>query len=63
MQAECLAYALDYDERFGVWGGTSQRDRRRLKHHQAVSQPGPAPLPALLDELVELGYARPVSAR
>lgn len=28
---ECLAYALDRDERFGVWGGLSERERRRLK--------------------------------
>ncbi len=29
--AECLAWALEHDERFGIWGGTSERDRRRLK--------------------------------
>lgn len=28
---ECLRYALDHDERFGVWGGTSERERRALK--------------------------------
>jgi len=28
---ECLAYALAHDERFGVWGGASERDRRRMK--------------------------------
>lgn len=27
----CLAYALDNDERFGIWGGLSERERRRLK--------------------------------
>jgi WhiB family redox-sensing transcriptional regulator len=31
VRAECLAYALEYDERFGVWGGTSERERRRLR--------------------------------
>lgn len=28
---ECLEYALDHDERYGIWGGVSERDRRRLK--------------------------------
>jgi WhiB family redox-sensing transcriptional regulator len=32
---ECLEYALDHDERFGIWGGLSERERRRLKR-QAV---------------------------
>ncbi|GAA4482617.1 WhiB family transcriptional regulator [Microbacterium panaciterrae] len=29
--AECLAYALLHDERFGIWGGLSERQRRRMK--------------------------------
>jgi WhiB family redox-sensing transcriptional regulator len=29
--AECLDYALDNDERFGIWGGLSERDRRKIK--------------------------------
>lgn len=28
---ECLQYALDHEERFGIWGGLSERERRRLK--------------------------------
>ena len=28
---ECLEYALAHDERFGIWGGMSERERRRLK--------------------------------
>lgn len=28
---ECLEYALENDERFGIWGGMSERERRRLK--------------------------------
>ena len=28
---ECLEYALEHDERFGIWGGLSDRERRRLK--------------------------------
>ena len=28
---ECLEYALEHDERFGIWGGLSERERRKLK--------------------------------
>ena len=28
---ECLDYALNNDERFGIWGGLSERERRKLK--------------------------------
>ena len=31
VRAECLDYALEHDERFGIWGGLSERERRRLK--------------------------------
>ena len=31
VRAECLDYALAHDERFGIWGGLSERERRRLR--------------------------------
>ncbi len=31
VRAECLEYALAQDERFGIWGGLSERERRRLR--------------------------------
>jgi WhiB family transcriptional regulator, redox-sensing transcriptional regulator len=31
VRAECLEFALAHDERFGIWGGLSERERRRLK--------------------------------
>ncbi len=31
VRAECLASALANGERFGIWGGLSERERRRLK--------------------------------
>jgi WhiB family redox-sensing transcriptional regulator len=31
VKAQCLEYALQNDERFGIWGGLSERERRRLR--------------------------------
>jgi WhiB family redox-sensing transcriptional regulator len=31
VKLECLNYALAHDERFGLWGGLSERERRALK--------------------------------
>lgn len=31
VRRECLEYALANDERFGIWGGMSERERRKLK--------------------------------
>ena len=31
VQAECLDYAMSKDEKFGIWGGLSERERRRLR--------------------------------
>jgi WhiB family redox-sensing transcriptional regulator len=31
VRSECLDYALAHDERFGIWGGLSERERRKLK--------------------------------
>ena len=35
VRGECLEYALAQDERFGIWGGLSERERRRLKRRSA----------------------------
>ncbi|NHC13108.1 WhiB family transcriptional regulator [Motilibacter deserti] len=35
VRSECLDYALAHDERFGIWGGLSERERRKLRR-QAV---------------------------
>jgi WhiB family redox-sensing transcriptional regulator len=31
VRAACLDFALANDERFGIWGGLSERERRRLR--------------------------------
>jgi WhiB family redox-sensing transcriptional regulator len=31
VRTDCLGYALEHDQRLGVWGGLPERERRRLK--------------------------------
>ncbi|MFO7779763.1 MAG: WhiB family transcriptional regulator [Nitriliruptoraceae bacterium] len=31
VRSDCLEHALANDERFGIWGGLSERERRRAK--------------------------------
>ena len=37
VRSECLDYALSNDERFGIWGGLSERERRKLKRRAVAS--------------------------
>ncbi len=30
VRAQCLQYALEHGERYGIWGGLSEKERRRL---------------------------------
>lgn len=46
---QCLKYALDNDERFGIWGGLSERERRKMKKRNL----GGTPLPASLRDKIE----------
>jgi len=34
VQEDCLQYALDNSEKFGIWGGYSERERRRLRRRR-----------------------------
>jgi WhiB family redox-sensing transcriptional regulator len=36
VRAECLEYALVNDERFGIWGGLSERERRRMTRRRTA---------------------------
>jgi len=43
VQNECLEYALVNGEKFGIWGGLSERERRRLRRQRALARrPGNA---------------------
>ena len=35
---ECLEYALANDERFGVWGGKSERERHRMRKQRDLEE-------------------------
>jgi WhiB family redox-sensing transcriptional regulator len=35
VRADCLEYALDTNQAFGIWGGFSEGERRRLKREAA----------------------------
>lgn len=37
VREECLEYALRHNERFGVWGMASERERRRLRRARRVA--------------------------
>lgn len=35
VRQQCLEYALANGEKFGIWGGLSERERRRLRRQRA----------------------------
>ncbi len=37
VQQDCLEYALTNGEKFGIWGGLSERERRRIRRSRGVS--------------------------
>ncbi len=35
VQGECLEYAIENSEKFGIWGGLSERERRKIKRQSS----------------------------
>jgi WhiB family redox-sensing transcriptional regulator len=35
---QCLEWAIDHQELYGVWGGTSERDRRKIRKARRISK-------------------------
>jgi WhiB family redox-sensing transcriptional regulator len=38
VREDCLEYALGSGEKFGIWGGMSERERRRLRRARAMER-------------------------
>lgn len=38
VQEECLEFALSNGEKFGIWGGKSERERRRVRRERALAR-------------------------
>lgn len=36
VRLDCLEYALVNGEKFGIWGGLSERERRRLRRERRI---------------------------
>lgn len=36
VREDCLEYALSNGEKFGIWGGLSERERRRVRRARAL---------------------------
>ncbi len=37
IRTECLDYALDNAEKHGIWGGMSERERRRIRRQRRLA--------------------------
>ena len=38
VREDCLEYALQNGEKFGIWGGLSERERRRIRRQRALAR-------------------------
>lgn len=38
VREDCLEYALSNGEKFGIWGGMSERERRRIRRARAIAR-------------------------
>ncbi|MGH9067607.1 MAG: WhiB family transcriptional regulator [Acidimicrobiales bacterium] len=37
VKEDCLDYAIDHNEKFGIWGGCSERERRAVRRRRVLA--------------------------
>lgn len=37
VRAECLDFAIEIGEKFGIWGGMSERERRKVRRERQIA--------------------------
>lgn len=68
VKTDCLEYALSNGEKFGIWGGASERERRRIRRQRRLEREAAGSLEIVLedddaDEGDDLGIASDGSTR
>ncbi|MDA8285923.1 MAG: WhiB family transcriptional regulator [Actinomycetota bacterium] len=43
VREECLEYAITHSEKFGIWGGLSERERRRIRRRRVLERASGSP--------------------
>ena len=38
VQSDCLEYAIAHCEKFGIWGGLSERERRKVRRGRSIAR-------------------------
>lgn len=38
VREQCLEFALENSEKFGIWGGLSERERRRIRRRRSLAR-------------------------
>lgn len=62
VRAACLQYALDTGQRYGVWGGLTEDERRELPRPSTATAAGGGDLDDVVAELMDRGVGTAESA-
>jgi WhiB family redox-sensing transcriptional regulator len=55
VKAECLEWALEYRQTFGVWGGLTPTERKKLQRKRSASVSPAAAATTAMEEVIRLG--------